>query len=156
MDLLLKTACRWKEVHISATQMTASFHVKLQENGYLYGKGKPFTIKKIKVPGWVNTWSSGFHGEASTAETDAPMASFFFLLRYSFTQNMYCLLNFNYPCLRFTVMGDVLLSLTWPGFFGGGQQPCSSPDWPTCVNIPIPFFLQPCYFNQSFPWQTAE
>lgn len=85
VDLLLKTAFRWKEVNTSAIQITVSSPVKLQENSYLHGKSKPFTIKKImfsfghwEVPGWVNVWSSGFHGKVSTAEIDAPVDFSFF------------------------------------------------------------------------------
>lgn len=100
------------------------------------------------MSGWVNTWSSRFHGKIFPAETDGPVASSW-LCSGSFLPRYVLLLNFTHPllpCLRFTVMGDMIAKVDKNRLFRGGQQPYSSPDWTTYVNIPILSVLQPLLF----------
>lgn len=116
-------------------------------------KSKPFTTKKIKVAGCMYTWSSGFHGKVSNAETDAPMASSFFYSRILLLKHVLSIELHLPPATLPEVHshGRCVVRVDITRLFGGGQQPYSSPDWTTSVNIPITFFLQPCYFNRSFP-----
>lgn len=83
----------------------------------------------------------------STAETDAPVASSFFWSGVLLPKVLSVEFHLSPAALpEVHSHGRCVVEADITKLFGGGQQPHSSPDWTTYVNISIPFFLQPPLF----------